>query len=236
MNPQPLILAIETSGAPCSVAVWQGNVPLAESTLETPYVHDHVLATFAGNIVRTLGLSLEDIDTIAVSAGPGSFTGLRIGFAFAKGLCFHTHRRLVMVPTLDALASAAATVARYLPECDIAATVLAHDVFFYVQHFTNTGEPLTTTHVLHIDDLQTRISSNTVVCGPGANAVRHGIHIPGLMRLTARFIAMRAVQLIEHKAYANPATAVPLYIQEFHPRPPQQSTSAAQTETIHPES
>lgn len=102
------ILALDSSGLVASVAVVEeedglGNL-LAEYTVNYKKTHSQTLLPMLDEIVKMIELDLEDIDAIAVAAGPGSFTGLRIGSATAKGLGLALGKPLVAVPTVDALA------------------------------------------------------------------------------------------------------------------------------------
>ncbi len=102
------VLALDSSGLVASVAIVEGNEfgssLLAEYTVNYKKNHSQTLLPMLDEIVKMTELRLEDIDAIAVAAGPGSFTGLRIGSATAKGLGLALQKPLVAVPTLDGLA------------------------------------------------------------------------------------------------------------------------------------
>lgn len=98
------ILALDSSGIVASVAVMQDDTLLAEYTVNYKKTHSQTLLPMLDEIVKMTELDLESIDAIAVAAGPGSFTGLRIGAATAKGLGLALKKPLVAVPTVDALA------------------------------------------------------------------------------------------------------------------------------------
>ncbi len=98
------ILAIDTASELCGVAVTEDQHLVAEYRLNRKNLHNEKLIDAIQMIVRDTGLALSEVDVIVVAAGPGSFTGLRIGFAVAKGLAFSLGTRLVTVNTLDALA------------------------------------------------------------------------------------------------------------------------------------
>lgn len=98
------ILAIETTGQICSVAIVSQSGIIGEYTLKNTLTHSENLLPIADNLLKTTGTILNEITHIAVSSGPGSFTGLRIGFACAKGLAHGTNSLIIEVPTLDALA------------------------------------------------------------------------------------------------------------------------------------
>jgi tRNA threonylcarbamoyladenosine biosynthesis protein TsaB len=98
------LLAIESSGLVASAAIVTEDTLLAEYTVNFKKTHSQTLLPMVEEIVSMLGVELNELDAIAVSAGPGSFTGLRIGFATAKGLGLALDKPLVHVPTVDAMA------------------------------------------------------------------------------------------------------------------------------------
>ena len=98
------ILALDSSGIVASVAVVEDDTLLAEYTVNYKKTHSQTLLPMLDEIVKMTELELESVDAIAVAAGPGSFTGLRIGSATAKGLGLALKKPLVAVPTVDALA------------------------------------------------------------------------------------------------------------------------------------
>ena len=98
------ILAIESSGLVASVAVVTEEAVLAEYTVNYKKTHSETLLPMIEEVLRMLGTDVSEMDAIAISAGPGSFTGLRIGAATAKGLGLALDKPLIAVPTIDALA------------------------------------------------------------------------------------------------------------------------------------
>lgn len=98
------ILALDSSGLVASVAVTEDDNLLAEYTVNYKKTHSQTLLPMLDEISRMIELDLESIDAIAVAVGPGSFTGLRIGSATAKGLGLALSKPLIGVPTVEALA------------------------------------------------------------------------------------------------------------------------------------
>ena len=100
------ILNIETATKNCSVALAkEGKTILCKEIAEEGYSHAERLHVFIEEIIKEAGISLNDLSAIAVSQGPGSYTGLRIGVSAAKGLCFALGIPLIAVDTLQVLAS-----------------------------------------------------------------------------------------------------------------------------------
>ena len=98
------ILALDSSGLVASVAVVSDDNLIGEYTINYKKTHSQTLLPMLDEVAKMTELDLKTIDFIAVSAGPGSFTGLRIGSATAKGLALALDKQIVSVPTVDALA------------------------------------------------------------------------------------------------------------------------------------
>lgn len=100
------ILNIETATKNCSVALAnEGKTILCKEIAEEGYSHAERLHVFIEEIINEAGISLNDLSAVAVSQGPGSYTGLRIGVSTAKGLCYALSIPLIAVDTLKVLAS-----------------------------------------------------------------------------------------------------------------------------------
>ena len=100
-----LILSIETATTNCSVSISkEGKTLVLKEDYDKNYSHAERLHVYIDTVLKDAKISKNDIDAVAVSKGPGSYTGLRIGVSAAKGLCFALDKPLISVPTLDALA------------------------------------------------------------------------------------------------------------------------------------
>ncbi len=98
------ILGLDSSGLVASVAIVEDEVLLAEYTTDYKKTHSQTLLPMLDELRNMIELDMESLDAIAIAAGPGSFTGLRIGAATAKGLGLALKKPLVEVPTLEGLA------------------------------------------------------------------------------------------------------------------------------------
>lgn len=98
------ILALESSGLVASVAVVTEEKLIGEYTTNFKKTHSQTLLPMMDALLQMTGIAIRDMDAIAVSGGPGSFTGLRIGSATAKGLGLALNKPIVSVPTVDAIA------------------------------------------------------------------------------------------------------------------------------------
>jgi tRNA threonylcarbamoyl adenosine modification protein YeaZ len=145
-----LLLAIESSGAVCSVALGRGSASgtqgverIAEMSFYEPNQHDERLAWQASTLLQALGVRVEELLAVCVSAGPGSFTGLRIGVALAKALCCDfgfsagssSAPLCVAVPTLTALALEASFAAGLAGAKEIVVATHSHKNLVYTQRF-----------------------------------------------------------------------------------------------------
>ena len=100
-----LILAFETSAKAASVALMEGKKLLAESYQNTGMTHSQTLMVMAEDMLKQCGKTAQDVDAVAVAEGPGSFTGVRIGVAAAKGFAWGRQIPCYGVSTLEAMAA-----------------------------------------------------------------------------------------------------------------------------------
>ncbi|MBP3421677.1 MAG: tRNA (adenosine(37)-N6)-threonylcarbamoyltransferase complex dimerization subunit type 1 TsaB [Lachnospiraceae bacterium] len=98
------ILAIDSSGLVASVAVTEDGHLIAEYTIDYKKTHSQTLLPMLDEIKHMIELDLSTIDAVAVAAGPGSFTGLRIGAATAKGVAGALDKPIIEIPTMDGMA------------------------------------------------------------------------------------------------------------------------------------
>lgn len=102
---QPLILYIETSESACSVCLAKGLNIVAEKQHHEANSHATVLANLVKALFEESNLHYSELNAVAISAGPGSYTGLRIGTSFAKGICYANNIPLIAISTLKAMAA-----------------------------------------------------------------------------------------------------------------------------------
>ncbi len=101
-----LILNLETATTNCSVSLAKDGQLLSIKEHDTPnYSHSEQLHIFIAEVLQSASVEINEIDAIAVSKGPGSYTGLRIGVSAAKGLCFALDIPLISIPTLESMAN-----------------------------------------------------------------------------------------------------------------------------------
>ncbi len=100
-----LILSLDTSTQNCSVALHENGQLITQELVSEEGSHSKALTLLIEKVMHTAGWALAELSAVAVSNGPGSYTGLRIGLATAKGICFALDKPLICLPTLQVLAS-----------------------------------------------------------------------------------------------------------------------------------
>ncbi|MFB3389922.1 tRNA (adenosine(37)-N6)-threonylcarbamoyltransferase complex dimerization subunit type 1 TsaB [Flavobacterium sp. LAR06] len=125
------ILNIETATKNCSVAIAKnGKTILCKEIAEEGYSHAEKLHVFIEEAIAEAGITVQDLAAIAVSQGPGSYTGLRIGVSAAKGLCFALNIPLIAVDTLHTLASQAKVIGgKIIPMLDARRMEVYSEIF-----------------------------------------------------------------------------------------------------------
>lgn len=98
------ILGIDSSGLTASAAIVSEDILVAEFTVNNKQTHSQTLLPMIDQVIKMSGIGLEELDGIAVAAGPGSFTGLRIGSSTAKGMALALNKPIISVPTLEGMA------------------------------------------------------------------------------------------------------------------------------------
>ena len=100
-----LILGIETATRNCSVALFKDGIVIAEKEhISDDYIHAEQLTLFIQQVIESANVTLKNVEAVALSKGPGSYTGLRIGTSSAKGLCYALDIPLIGISTLKAMA------------------------------------------------------------------------------------------------------------------------------------
>ena len=128
------ILAFETSAKAASAAVMADGKLLAECYQNTGLTHSQTLMVMAQDLLKQLNLTAKDMDAVAVAAGPGSFTGVRIGVAAAKGMSWGGQLPCYGVSTLESMAESLGAYQGYVCPCMDARRSQVYNALFYVNH------------------------------------------------------------------------------------------------------
>lgn len=210
------ILSIETSGAACSIAISQDDRILCEYGIYVFNKHDKLLAELIRRALNDVDLSVENLDAVAISAGPGSFTGLRIGAALAKGLCYGGSPKLIAIPTLEALAYNAYLHSNLKNYNEIAAVIPSHKNLIYFQQFDINCVPVNGVIVMPVEEVLFDLE-NTFVCGPATDKLsltkNDNFDIP-----RASFISKLANNKFQKGIFDDAEQFSPMYVQEFIPK------------------
>ena len=160
------VLGVDSSTMTAGIGIVEGDEIFVEIKFSVKITYSEILLSCIDQALKNIGLKIEDIDGFAISIGPGSFTGLRIGLSALKGLCLATGKPLASVPSLDALAYLS-----LFSQYPVATLLDAKKNQVYAAIYeTKDGElkRLTDYWVLDVEDLVKRISQRTLFVGPGA--------------------------------------------------------------------
>lgn len=215
----PRGLAIETSGRVGSIAVVEGGVVGEEQQFPHGLQHAAQIVPIIDRLCAARGWKPADLNHLYVSAGPGSFTGLRIAITLAKTMAFATGVRIVAVPTVDVL------VRNARPEAQHAIIVLdAKRDQIFTARFERRGDDWLTREPAHLDRLSDMIArAPRPVHLIGEGLPYHQKHVPqddgGVIATTAEAWRARAavvgelgVRMAAAGEFADPVTLTPIYI------------------------
>jgi len=217
------ILALDSSGNVASAAILEDQNLLAEYTVNYKKTHSQTLLPMVDEIVRMTEADLKDIDAIAVANGPGSFTGLRIGSATAKGLGLALGRPVVEVPTIAALAcNLFGTPGLVCPIMDARRNQVYTGIYRFSEGRLVTVEDQM---ALGIDELLEKLNElgePVIFLGDGVpvheEAIRKGLTIPPvfapahLSRQRAGAVAYLGQQYYIEGKYVDAAESTPVYL------------------------
>ena len=158
-----MILAIDTSTRLAGVSIYDGSQVLAEMIWTSQDYHTVELAPMLEKAMHTAGVQMSDLSALGVAIGPGSFTGLRIGLALAKGIALGSRLPLVVVPTLDFLAAAQPVVD--LPMAVVLRAGRGRLAVGWYQAKGGQWQSQDTLQVLNVDALSQQILKPSLVCG-----------------------------------------------------------------------
>ena len=221
------ILCIETGTDVCSVGIAHDGELLSLRESDQGRDHARKVGVFVDELFRETGMTPDEIDAVAVGKGPGSYTGLRIGVSFAKGLCYGLRKPLIAVGSLDALAE----VAREDYEAGIVSVddweharlcpmVDARRMEVYAQVFDTAGNPLSevTAEVIGPHSFAPWLNDGPfVIFGSGAPkcvGLLPGVHFIDVAP-SARGLARPAQQALDQGRTVDVAYFEPFYLKDF---------------------
>lgn len=228
-----MILCIETSTSPCSVAVGDGEKLLSCKETTEKASHSAVITTFIKEALEDAGTDLSSLKAIAISKGPGSYTGLRIGVSTAKGLCYALNIPLLSVPTLQAMSHG--MIERYikLGNTDIADVIFCPmidarrmEVYYSLYNSSNQEIQPTSAEIITAESFNSLLNTNKVIFfGDGAakcnTLINHtnAVFIDNINPSSADMLDL-AYKKFTNKEFENLAYFEPFYLKEFIAKKP----------------
>lgn len=223
-----MILGVETATSICSIGIADVERVVAEIRFNIKNIHAEVLADSLEQLLRLSGIALENIEAFAVSIGPGSFTGLRIGLATAKGLAFASGKPLVAVSTLLAQAGASNQWPVSSEQWPVVPVIKARAGEVYAARFQSSWPmplPASDEVLLAVADFPNWLQRPAVLCGNGVAMLQaHGVLenlsdiaiIPeAAAYLSGGLIARLGAVKFAAGEVADLAALEPRYLQEF---------------------
>lgn len=218
-----MLLAVDTSTTQMGLALYDGAQVIAEYAWRSGYRHTVELAPAVADLLMRCGLSMNDVQALGVALGPGSFTSLRVGLAFVKGLAVARHIPLIGIPTLDILANA-----QPISKLPLAAAIQAGRGRFALGWYKGSRkgwQAQGAVRVVTLEALLAEVQSPCVVCGEFPAEVRQQILNQEQVRLISPAGSVRRPAILAELAWArwqnsdtdDEASLAPIYIHVAEP-------------------
>ena len=214
------ILNIETSTKACSVALHKnGELIVSREDVTTNFSHSEKLLKFISKLFSDAKLSLSDLDAIAVSMGPGSYTGLRIGVSTAKGLCYGLDIPLISISTLKAMSFGMALEIKadlYCPMID-ARRMEVYSAFFDIN---NTEVRKIQADIIDENSYKKELEKKVVFFGDGSEKIKEKIKHENAMFISnihpsAKNMGLLSYQKFTKSLFEDLAYFEPFYLKDF---------------------
>ena len=219
-----MILSLETSTSVCSLAVHQQGLCLAEQVYNLPKSHATLMPEVIRQLLVNLNVERSALEAIAVSDGPGSYTGLRIGTATGKGLCSALEIPLISINPLDIMIEEMRPIVAEISY--IAPMIDARRMEVYMKLVDKKGLELTDTKavILSPDLFDNYVDHQMLLVGDGARKCEGFIDHPNLkiapdIYPRAQFMGILAFQKFKMGSFENLRDFEPNYLKEFHTMP-----------------
>jgi tRNA threonylcarbamoyladenosine biosynthesis protein TsaB len=221
-----LILQIETATASCSVALARDGHVLAFKEINERNTHAEVITGFIDALIESAGVVYSELGAVAVSCGPGSYTGLRIGVSTAKGLCFALDKPLIAVETLEAMAFGAINNNDNLLDDDtlICPMIDARRMEVFTAIFDAKGNKIepTSASIIDADSFKELLQNHKILFfGDGAEKCQsvlgenpNAVFLPGFVN-SAVHLTQKASNKFKNKEFEDVAYFEPHYLKEF---------------------
>lgn len=219
-----MILQIETATTVCSVALSEDGKVLTCKEADQRNIHAEKITVFVEEVLREAGKSFDDVDAIAVSSGPGSYTGLRIGVSAAKGLSFALDKPLIAIETLEAMVYGLVSQRTLSTGTLLCPMIDARRMEVYTAIFDLQGNKLvpTSAEIIDSNSFSDLLSKHKIIFfGDGAEKCREvlGMHanaeILGDFTNSAKYLTKRATEKYLEKDFEDVAYFEPYYLKDF---------------------
>lgn len=215
------ILSIETSKSICSVAIHERGELLALAEIKEPGAHAEKLLLLVDEVFEKAGLSFADLDAVAVSQGPGSYTGLRIGVSTAKGIAYALEIPLIGINTLQAMAASQ----QVAPGAYVVAVLDARRKEVYTQTFGDSLQELSPIEAVVLEEgvfASILDKGRVYFVGDGVEKVKEEIQhgnalfiVDWAISLSAKNMGVLASEKHARQEWEDLAYFVPNYLKEF---------------------
>ena len=219
-----LILQIETATTVCSVALSENGKLLAYKEVQQRNVHAEVITLFIDEVLNTADRQYHQLDAIAVSCGPGSYTGLRIGISVTKGLCYSLDIPFIAVETLEAMADGIIAENNYTGEVLLCPMIDARRMEVFTAVFGAGGNRIAPTSAEIIDEnsFSGLLKTNQMIFF-GDGAAKCGMilgryanaQIIASFQNSARYLTKKAFEKFLTKDFEDTAYFEPYYLKDF---------------------
>lgn len=168
------ILAFDTSTSVGSIALSVGKNIIAESSIYSPKTHSETLLPTIDKILKKAKILIHEIDAIAISIGPGSFTGLRIGLSTAKGICFGLKIPLIPICTLMSLANNVQKIPKNRKICPVLDAGRGN---FYSAIYSSNLDEILKPNLFTKEELLNQINSDTIFVGQNIEGLQNEFYL-----------------------------------------------------------
>jgi len=218
------ILQIETATTVCSVALAKDGHVLGFKQIDERNIHAEIITLFIDELITSAAMQYSDIDAVAVSSGPGSYTGLRIGVSTAKGLCFALGKPLIAIETLAAMAQGMIDESNIDTKTLLCPMIDARRMEVYTALFDSAGNSIknTTAEIIDEQSFYGLLQNNRVLFfGDGAEKCREVLSknpnaqfVTGFVN-SATYLTQKAAEKFANSDFEDVAYFEPYYLKDF---------------------
>ena len=217
------ILCLETATTICSVALYDDEQLIASAEIEESFKHSEMLTVLIQSVLNDAGLQIDNLNAVAVSNGPGSYTGLRIGMSVSKGICFAKDIPMIAISTLELMAARAIVEIKadnsdllFCPMID------ARRMEVYCALYDKNLKLIKAPAAIVVEDnFFNDVKENVFYFGDGASKCREVLSDKFIYAKnifpSAKFMGKLAFEKFSKSVFENVSLAEPVYLKDFLP-------------------